>query len=436
MEQEKKTKRENIAAGLVGAFLGSLIGVVCAVVIGQLGYVASVSGLIMAVGALKGYELLGGQLSKKGAVISSILVVVMTYLAHRLTFAVALVSALGLSMSDVFLCFQAVPSLVEEGAIESTAYWGDLAMLYLFTLLGAVPTIIGGLRAASLPDFAEVASPVAQEGEPVNATFYPGLLLWMRPLRISAAVSVLVGVVPMVALAFAGVSGSFIWMMAAVGCMVSTFVMVCVTLPQIQLCTNSTLLLVRVKGTVWKVNLPMLNSADTYRFTKKTGAVRAIRWDILSQEEQERAKASVMRAITLLSSGQIMPGSLLGAAVLPLADLQVVKENRWCWKCTYSLGNGKTKKISIAKAYSGFAPVPGMEPAQGPVPPRWELLGIAVALAVVLGCAGAGIGAHMDGLMSVPQIPGGAAVQARSGAEAPSNREELGWMGDASVGPR
>ena len=63
MEQKK---RENVPAGIVGAFLGSLIGVACAVLIGQLGYVASVSGLVMAVCALKGYELLGGSLTKKG----------------------------------------------------------------------------------------------------------------------------------------------------------------------------------------------------------------------------------------------------------------------------------------------------------------------------------------------------------------------------------
>ena len=94
------------------------------------------------------------------------------------------------------------------------------------------------------------------------------------------------------------------------------------------------------------------------------------------------------------------------------------------------------KRIVIPKAYSDFAPISGMEAAQGPVPPRWELLGIAVALAVVLGCAGAGIGAHMDGLTSASRIPGGVAVQARSGAETPSGREEPGWMEDASGGAR
>ena len=72
MEREKR--QENIVAGVVGAFLGTLLGVVCTVVIGQMGYVASISGLVMAVGALKGYELLGGRLSKKGAVISSALI--------------------------------------------------------------------------------------------------------------------------------------------------------------------------------------------------------------------------------------------------------------------------------------------------------------------------------------------------------------------------
>ena len=53
-ESQKST--DNIITGAVGAFLGSLIGVACIVIVGQLGYVASVSGLVMGVCALKGYE--------------------------------------------------------------------------------------------------------------------------------------------------------------------------------------------------------------------------------------------------------------------------------------------------------------------------------------------------------------------------------------------
>lgn len=66
----KTQRHEHVLAGLVRAFLGSLIGVACIVGIGQLGYVASLSGVVMAVYAIRGYSLLGGAISRKGAVIA------------------------------------------------------------------------------------------------------------------------------------------------------------------------------------------------------------------------------------------------------------------------------------------------------------------------------------------------------------------------------
>ena len=69
---------EHVAAGLVGAFWGSLIGVACIVIIGQLGYVAAFSGLVMAVCTIKGYERFSGSMSRKGAVIALIFIVGMT----------------------------------------------------------------------------------------------------------------------------------------------------------------------------------------------------------------------------------------------------------------------------------------------------------------------------------------------------------------------
>lgn len=404
MEQEKKTKRENIVGGIVGAFLGSLVGVLCTVVIGQLGYVASISGLVMAVGALKGYELLGGSLSKKGAVISSVLVLVMTWFAHRLSWSISVASAVG---AGVFQCFRIIPELLDAGWLESRAYWGDLVMLYLFTLLGAVPTILGGLRNASMPDYPAGAAPAAQDGTSVTATFYPGQISWMRPLRLVASLSMFVGLMPAIALIIMGGLHDYypVFLLAAFGCLIGAFVMMGFALSNIQLCNNAMLLLVRVNGTVWKVTLPMLNNADTYRFTKKMGALRAIRWDILNGEEQERAKASVMRAITLLSSGQVMPGSLLSAAVLPLTDLRVVKETKWGWKCVYSVANGKEKKISIPKAYPGFTPDPGLEPAQTPVPARWGLAALGLVLAAALGLVGAGIGYQIANPISASRDP-------------------------------
>lgn len=391
MEREKR--QENIVAGVVGAFLGTLLGVVCTVVIGQMGYVASISGLVMAVGALKGYELLGGRLSKKGAVISSALILVMTYLAHRLSLAISLTSEMGMG---VFRCFQAIPPLLRTGVLDGPAYWGDLVMLYLFTLLGAVPTIIAGLRSADLPDLPQGA--VIRDSETVEGAFYPGTAAWMRPLRLSAAASMFVGLILAAVLLFVSIANgtALAPMMAAAGCVVSSAVMIFAVMPSVQLCNNAMKMMVRAGGTVWRVDLSMLNNADTYRFTKKLGAVRAIRWDILNEEERAQARTSIQRAIALLGSGQVMPGSALSLAVMPLTDLRVVKETKWAWKVAYSGVGGREKKLSIPKAYPGFAPAPGMEAAQEPAPARWALLGVALALAAVLGLAGAGLGRQMD----------------------------------------
>ena len=395
LETKEKRRQENVVAGIVGALLGTLLGVVCTVVIGQLGYVASISGLIMAVGALKGYELLGGTLSKKGAVISSVLILVMTYLAHRLSVAMAVISALDAPMSDIFVYFQAIPALVEAEILERRAYWGDLAMLYLFTLLGAVPTILGGLRSASLPDMpAAPASATLQDAAQADAAFYPGDPKWMSPLRVSTSVSMFVGLVPGFLLLFLGIAkdGAPAFTLAALGCIIASFVMMFFALPAIQLANATLFLMARINGTVWKINLAMLNNQDTYKFTKKLGAFKGLRWEILDGEEQERLKASVLRAVSLLTSGQLLPGSLLSMAVSPLSGLQVVKENPWKWTCTYSVSNGRQKKVSIPKAYPGFVPVQGMEPPMEPAPARWVLIAVAAALALLFGLAGFSIG--------------------------------------------
>lgn len=75
LEQQNAQKTENLAGGIAGALIGSLLGVVCIVLLSQLGYVAAISGVLMAVGVLKGYEKLGGKLTKKGIVISMIIMV-------------------------------------------------------------------------------------------------------------------------------------------------------------------------------------------------------------------------------------------------------------------------------------------------------------------------------------------------------------------------
>lgn len=138
-----KPKKENVVAGIVGALLGSLLGVLCIMLLSQLGYVAALSGVVMAVGVLKGYELLGGKLSKKGIAICVVIMLFMTYLGDRLDWAILFYREGGGAESgyNVFECYRMVPLLISKGIIDMTEYIGNMMYIYAFLLLGAIPTI-------------------------------------------------------------------------------------------------------------------------------------------------------------------------------------------------------------------------------------------------------------------------------------------------------
>ena len=64
------------------------------VLLGQLGYVAAVSGIVMAICTMKGYELLGGRFSTVGLVVSIVLMLGMTYVGYQLDWSVAVYNEL------------------------------------------------------------------------------------------------------------------------------------------------------------------------------------------------------------------------------------------------------------------------------------------------------------------------------------------------------
>ena len=155
--QQKKQKNENLIGGIVGALLGSVIGVICIIFFSQLGRVAVLSGIVMAVCTMKGYEMLGGKLTKKGIVISVIMMIAMTYIGDRMDWAILVAREWDV---DLFTGFQYVPVLLAEEIIESANYWGNLAMLYIFTVGGAIPTIMSIVKERkSEGEFGQIGSP-------------------------------------------------------------------------------------------------------------------------------------------------------------------------------------------------------------------------------------------------------------------------------------
>lgn len=142
-EQMMLQTKENILGGTVGALLGSLLGVAAIVIIGQMGYVSSLGGIIMGVGTLKGYELLAKKLSKKGVIISIIVILLMTYFANQLDWAFAVSSVYEVSVFEVF---PHINDLVAENYIDSSIYIENLLKLFGFTIIISVVMIYNVMK--------------------------------------------------------------------------------------------------------------------------------------------------------------------------------------------------------------------------------------------------------------------------------------------------
>ena len=139
-------KQENMVTGFVGALLGALIGAGSIILLSQLGYIASVSGLILAVCTLKGYELLGGKLSGKGVAVCVVLMLLTPYVADRIDWAILLMNEFadyGITLREAFAI---IPELLADGSIEMDLYLKNLLMIYGFALLGAFSTLRTALK--------------------------------------------------------------------------------------------------------------------------------------------------------------------------------------------------------------------------------------------------------------------------------------------------
>ena len=146
-EPAAPVKRENIVTGIVGAIIGAALGAGSIILLNMLGYVASISGLILAICTLKGYELLGGKLSIKGVIVSLVLFLVTPYIADRLSWAIILTEELKTYDPSVSLgmVFQKLHELLEYFDL-SGEFTGDLVKLYLFVALGGGFTIFGAFK--------------------------------------------------------------------------------------------------------------------------------------------------------------------------------------------------------------------------------------------------------------------------------------------------
>ena len=134
--------KENVPAGILGAFLGGIIGSLLIVLIGLLGFVASIGGVAVAVTTLTGYEKFAKKLSVRGIVISVIVMIIIITFITRLEWTIDICMEMSeyggdISPLAVFLNMHAI--LKEFDCVAD--YVKEIVVLFIFTAIGAVPTV-------------------------------------------------------------------------------------------------------------------------------------------------------------------------------------------------------------------------------------------------------------------------------------------------------
>lgn len=139
--EASKKGNGNIVGGIVGALLGSVLGVIVWTLIYQLGYISGIAGLVMIICALKGYEMLGGHLSKAGVIISCVISIIMVLVAEQICVGIEIFNAYkDYYEISFFDAFRSVPSFLEDPDLRA-AVIGDIIMGYILMAVGAWGTV-------------------------------------------------------------------------------------------------------------------------------------------------------------------------------------------------------------------------------------------------------------------------------------------------------
>ena len=128
-----EAREENFLLGIIGAVIGAIIGGAVALLVARLGYVSVLAGAALGFCTIKGYEILGKKLSKKGVVVSAILMVLTVFLVNQLDYVLAL-------MSELDLPFGMSWTIVNEATFQGDVpdkFYLNLGLLAVFTLGGA-----------------------------------------------------------------------------------------------------------------------------------------------------------------------------------------------------------------------------------------------------------------------------------------------------------
>ena len=135
--KRERAETGSYLTGLVGAVLGGIIGIIPWVLIGMLGYIAGISGFIMAFLSYKGYLLLRGKRGPGMTWIMIIVLIVFTYIAVLTSEGVAAYQMLT-DEGYIFTIPELIGAVIEAPFMpDAGPLWGSIAIGWLFAGLGS-----------------------------------------------------------------------------------------------------------------------------------------------------------------------------------------------------------------------------------------------------------------------------------------------------------
>lgn len=139
----------NILAGVVGAFLFSIIGGLLYFVIYQAGFIAGICGLVIFVLANFGYSLLAktkNKASLPGLIASIAAMIVTIYVAEYVCISFEIFQAFKEFGITIFDAIKATPDFLKEAQIRD-GFVEDIAFAYIFGFLATIGNIVNIVKA-------------------------------------------------------------------------------------------------------------------------------------------------------------------------------------------------------------------------------------------------------------------------------------------------
>lgn len=144
--ENKPVEEERILLGALGAFLGTVIGIILIVALEyfNISYIALLAGFFMGLLPMMLYIKLAHGFSWKGALITILFIVAGVYLAERLGWAIALKGAY--PDESFMTCFSYVPYLVDLEMVTQSDYIMSYVRVLVFAAFGVFMSIYYGVH--------------------------------------------------------------------------------------------------------------------------------------------------------------------------------------------------------------------------------------------------------------------------------------------------